>query len=80
MNAKIQKWGNSLAVRIPIGIARQINLDDGASVDISINKQTIIMKPLHGKKFTLDELLHGITKKNIHDEADSGPSVGREFS
>jgi antitoxin MazE len=80
MHAKIQKWGNSLAVRIPKGFARQINLNDGASIDLSLHKQTIVMKPRNEKKYTLDELLRGVTKKNIHGEVTTGPAVGREFS
>jgi len=80
MHAKIQKWGNSLAVRIPKGFAKQINLDEGASIDISLNKQTIVMKPREEKKYTLEELLRGVTKKNIHHEEDTGPALGGEFS
>lgn len=80
MHAKIQKWGNSLAVRIPKGFARQMDLDNGASIDITLEKKTIIMKPRHANKFTLNDLLKGVTRKNIHTEFDAGPSVGREFS
>ena len=72
----VKKWGNSLGVRIPKIIARDLNLKDGSAVEIEDNNGTIIISP---KKNTLNELLSGINEANIHHEIDFGISSGREI-
>ncbi|MDP8566277.1 AbrB/MazE/SpoVT family DNA-binding domain-containing protein [Methylophilus aquaticus] len=39
MELKIAKWGNSLAVRLPSSIAKQMQIQDGDSVEVSLNPQ-----------------------------------------
>jgi len=49
MQVALQKWGNSLALRIPAGFARQIKLRQGDPLRLSLseNKLTIqAAKPL----------------------------------
>lgn len=79
MHTTIQKWGNSLALRIPRAFVRESRLADKAVVDISVDKGKIVINPLPAKKYTLRELLKGVTKKNLHGEIDIGASVGREI-
>lgn len=74
MEAKIQKWGNSLGIRIPMNIIRNLSLENGATVDIEENGDMIIIKP----KQNLDDLLSCITEDNIHNETDFGISEGNE--
>lgn len=78
MLTKVQKWGNSLAVRIPKAFALDAQLENDSLVEISIVDGQIIVKPVRTPNWTLDELLAGITKNNIHGEVDTGSAVGNE--
>ena len=80
MKAKIQKWGNSLAVRIPKSFAIQTKIEQDSTVDLTIIGDKIIVEPEKKKpRFTLDELLSEISEENIHFETDWGEPVGREI-
>ena len=80
MNAIIQKWGNSLALRIPISFAKNIHLHQGSTVDLVLAKNKIEIRPKNpNKKYVLSEMLKKVTKDNIHPEIDWGPPVGREI-
>ena len=78
MRAKVQKWGDSLAVRIPSSLAKETRLSSGSSVDLSVRDGKILIQPHAGRGTTLDELLGGITRQNIHPEVETGDAVGRE--
>lgn len=77
MTTTVQKWGNSLAVRIPSKIVDEINLEQGSDVEIKLENQAIIISPIK-KKPTLEELLSKITPKNRHEEVDFGRQEGKE--
>ena len=74
----IAKWGNSLAVRIPQNLAKEINLTEGSEVDFSIVDGSLVIKPKKRKRYSLEELVNGITPENRHDYIDTGVSVGNE--
>ena len=78
MLTKIQKWGNSLALRIPKTFALDAQLENESFVEISFVDGQIIVKPVSAPVWTLEELLAGINKKNIHHEVDTGSAVGNE--
>ena len=78
MRAKIQKWGNSLAVRIPKGIAELVELADGREVELTVEEGRMIVQPARKRRYSLDELVAGITDENSHDEVGTGPSMGNE--
>ena len=78
MKVKIQKWGNSLALRIPKSFAMQSKVEQGSTVDVSLKKGTIVVTPVNEPEYTLEGLLAKITKKNLHDETATGASVGKE--
>ena len=78
MRAKIQKWGNSLAVRIPKALADLVELSDGREVELSVEDGKMIVQPARKRRYTLDELVAGITDENRHDEIGAGSSVGNE--
>jgi antitoxin MazE len=78
MNATIQKWGNSLALRIPQAVARDTQLQNGSVVNLAVRKGAVIIEPVRKTKYQLDDLLQGVSKKNIHASVDTGPAVGRE--
>jgi antitoxin MazE len=78
MNATIQRWGNSLAVRIPKAVARDTRLANGSVVDLTVQEGKVVIEPIPRPKYRLEDLLQGISKKNIHPSVDTGPAVGRE--
>jgi len=78
MTTKVKKWGNSLAVRIPDEFAENLDLKDGSVVGFKQTKNEIIItktKP----KYTLEDMVKGITKKNRHKEYDWGKPMGKEI-
>ena len=77
MEAVVKKWGNSLGIRIPNLIARELALKDGSFVDISDKGNEIIIKPL--KKNNLFEMLNLINDGNIHGEIKTTGPVGNEI-
>lgn len=77
MLTKTLKWGNSLAVRIPKVIGTECGIEENSSVEITLRGKNIIITPVK-KEYSLEELLAGVTKDNIHSEFDTGRPVGRE--
>ena len=74
----ISKWGNSLAIRIPLAIARQASLGEGDSVTLALDREgAIVLRPSR-RKYELSELAAKITPKNRHRETDWGPPQGEE--
>lgn len=78
MKTKIQKWGNSLAIRIPKAVAAQADLSELSTVDLSIVDGRLVVTPASRPSFTLEELLEGMTDENMHGEISLGGPVGRE--
>jgi antitoxin MazE len=76
MDAKIQKWGNSLALRIPRAYAQQMGLYSNIPVKISVEGERLVIEPL--RRLTLSELLAQVTPENVHGETDWGAPVGKE--
>jgi len=74
----VTKWGNSLGVRIPSSIAKQIDLKEGTAVTFTVVDGGVMIQPHTRKKYTLDELLEGMTPDNFHPEIDTGTPVGNE--
>jgi len=79
MKTKIQKWGNSLAIRIPKTFAIETKLKTGATVDISIKNNSLIIKPYESKEYTLKDLIYRINKRNVHKGIETGSPVGKEI-
>ena len=77
MQIRIQKWGNSLALRIPKSLAEDSGVDTGSLVDLRVVRGKLIATPVRGE-YELEELLSGVSKENLHGEVDSGEAVGRE--
>jgi antitoxin MazE len=79
MMTAVQKWGNSLAVRIPKAYAEETHIHDGSSVDLTLQEGHLVITPVRRKTFTLEQLLKDITPDNQHEAIDSGFAVGREI-
>ena len=78
MKTKIQKWGNSLALRIPKSFASEVGLINDAAVEISLSEGSLVITPIVKRKFTLWKLLAVVTDDNLHGEVDTGNAVGGE--
>ena len=78
MVAKIRKWGNSLALRIPRSLAKEAELDDGSVVELKLKSGKLVVSPAPAPGPSLAELLRRVTKDNLHNEADTGPARGGE--
>lgn len=78
MRAKAQKWGNSLAVRIPKAIAQQAGVHEEDELDIDVEAEIIRLRPRR-RQPALADLLERITPANVHGETDFGPPRGREI-
>jgi len=79
MEQVIQKWGNSLAIRIPKNLALDSNIEHGSVVEMSIEKGKIVLKPIKRNTDKLNQLLEKITKENTHDEISTDSPLGKEI-
>ncbi len=78
MKTHVQKWGNSLAVRIPKAFAVDLDIDQGASVDLAVEDGALILRPLPTTEYRLSDLLADVTEENLHPVVEWGAPVGRE--
>lgn len=78
MQTKIQRWGNSLGLRIPKSFAEEARVEAGSTVDISVRGGDLLVRPLRARRYNLRSLVKAITPKNVHEAVETGPPVGRE--
>ncbi len=78
MRTRVQKWGNSLALRIPKSFATEVGLQRETSVEVSLADGKLIITPVTEPKLTLKQLLAKVTKENLHHEVDTSPAIGNE--
>ena len=76
--ATVQKWGNSLGIRIPRELAEDIGFSEGKQVRFEKSGDALMMRPVKRLHYSLKELLKGVTAKNKHKEVNWGPAQGRE--
>ena len=78
MEKVISKWGNSLALRLPVHVIETMHFEEGTAVDVDVVGNAVVIKPKK-KKYTLKELVSKITKENSHGEIATGAAVGNEI-
>lgn len=78
MKGQIQKWGNSLALRIPRRLAEEAGLGQRTAVEMRVEGGQIVITPLRPARYQLDELLAGIQPDQFHGETDWGEAQGQE--
>jgi antitoxin MazE len=78
MQTRLQKWGNSLGVRIPRALAEEVGVGPGSEVSLSAHEGALILKPSFPTRVRLDDLLAAITPENLHASVDTGEAVGVE--
>lgn len=78
VRSKIQKWGNSLALRVPKAFASELGIDEGTAVELSIDQDRLLVSPASTKARALTRLVSKVTAENMHAEVTTGAAVGRE--
>ena len=79
MQTRIQKWGNSLGLRIPKSFAEEAGVEAGSEVNLSVEDGELIVRPARLPRYELKDLLRGVNDTNLHDELQTGSPVGREI-
>ncbi len=78
MIATVQKWGNSLGVRIPKPLAEDASLKEGVSVQMLVQNGRLVLEAKKAPEYQFSVLLKAINRNNLHKEVDSGRPVGKE--
>lgn len=78
MKTTVQKWGNSYAVRIPKSFVKEVGLEYRTDVELILEDGKLVIQPVKDEAITLEELLAGVTKKNLHTSEDTGAPLGNE--
>ena len=79
MQTKIQKWGNSLGLRIPKSFAAEAHVREGSPVDLSVEGGKLLVRPLRNRTYSLRALVRKISIQNLHGEVPTGEAMGREI-
>ena len=78
MLTKVQKWGNSLGLRIPKSFAQEASVEEGSAVDLSVSDGQLVIRPVRQERYELQKLLAAVTEENLHSEVSTGKPQGRE--
>ncbi len=77
MKTRVQKWGNSLAVRIPQHFIREAGLEYNAAIEMNVEKGKLVIQRRE-EPATLEALLEKVTPENLHTAFDTGEAAGNE--
>jgi len=78
MQARVQKWGNSLAIRIPKSFASQSHLGQNTLVEMLLEDGKIVLFAVPQPQMSLAQLLESVSADNLHSEVETGDTVGQE--
>ena len=76
--AQVKMWGNSLAIRIPSQVARDLGLTNDSLIEITSDGTMATIKRNKRSRLSLDELVKNITPENVHSEINWGVPIGKE--
>lgn len=79
MVTKLVKWGNSLGLRIPKSFAKEAGVEEGSAVDISLEGDRLVIRPVRKARYRLSNLISRIRNDNLHEEISTGEALGREL-
>ena len=77
MEVQFAKWGNSVALRVPSKVAESLGIVPGSVANLDLKRDKLIITPQQ-HSYQLEDLLAGITSKNLHQETSAGSAVGAE--
>jgi antitoxin MazE len=75
MKTRVQKWGNSIALRIPRSFADDLRLAHNTLVEITLDQGRMVVTPVVESP-TLEHLLAEVSDEQLHDEHDTEASAG----
>jgi antitoxin MazE len=78
VETRVQKWGNSLALRIPKPFAAEVGLESDSFVELTLVDGKLVITPITKPTLTLEQLLAQVNEHNLHGEVDTGLAVGNE--
>ncbi len=78
MRTAVQRWGNSLALRIPRAYASETRITEGAEVELTLKSGSLVVRPVLRRRHSLAKLLKRVTASNRHESVSTGVPVGRE--
>ena len=78
MKTNVQQWGNSLAVRLPRALAREVGVTRGAAIDLRVEGGRLVARPVRRRSYPLAHLLARVRPSNLHGAMETGSPVGRE--
>ena len=79
MLTKVQKWGDSLALRIPKALVEEAGLEAGSEVELRYEDGELLIRRRRRKRYDLDEMLASVPDDYDEGEWDIGPPVGNEM-
>jgi antitoxin MazE len=78
MKTAVQRWGNSLALRIPRAYASETRISEGSEVELTLKSGSLVVRPVLRKRHSLANLLKRVTRSNRHESVSTGASAGQE--
>ena len=78
MKTAVQRWGNSLALRIPRTYAAETKISEGSEVELTLKSGALVVRPVVRKRHSLTDLLKRVTAANRHDAVETGHAMGKE--
>ena len=79
MSTTVQKWGNSLGIRVPKAIAEQLHLEQGSKIEFETSNGVLTVRPVRPRrlrsKYTLQEVLAGNQGPYPHRKVFNYPPV-----
>lgn len=78
MKTAVQRWGNSLALRIPRTYAAETKISEGSEVELTLKSGSLVIRPVLRKRHALADLLKRVSVANRHEAIETGPAAGKE--
>lgn len=78
MKTRLQKWGNSLALRIPKSFAHEAGRKQNSPVEVSLEDGKLVIVAAPKSRLTLRRLLAQVTKDNRLAKFDTRTVMGSE--
>jgi antitoxin MazE len=78
MKTAVQRWGNSLALRIPRAYAAETRISEGSEVELTLKSGALVIRPVVRQRHALADLLKRITPSNRHASVETGHPAGKE--
>jgi antitoxin MazE len=78
MKTAVQRWGNSLALRIPRAYASETRISEGSKVELTLKSGSLVIRPISRERHSLADLLKRVTSSNRHKSISTGAPAGQE--